>query len=189
MNIISGKKDQASIIATFIMEAMNHECCQNLAGDHHSLDDFHRVMTQLVEREDSQYSYLNTLVALSEEGEVMGVCVGYDGARLHELRKAFLELALKELDMDHSGMPDETQAGEFYLDSICVDSRFRGKGVASALLRAMAQKAAQEGFHTIGLLVDKGNPRAEKLYTRVGFSYANDTTWGGHPMKHMTMRQ
>ena len=36
-----------------------------------------------------------------------------------------------------------------------------------------------------GLLVDKGNPKAEKLYIRVGFEYSNDATWGGHPMKHL----
>lgn len=189
MNIIPASKDQSSTIATLIMEAMNHECCQYFAGEHHTLADFHRMMTKLVGREDSQYSYLNTLVAIDESGEVMGCCVAYDGGKLRQLRQAFLEEAREELEMDHSGMADETQAGEYYIDSICVDSRFRGKGVASALLQAMADKALREGFHTVGLLVDKENPRAEKLYTRVGFRYVNDASWGGHSLKRMTLQQ
>ena len=45
----------ASHIASLIMEAMNAECCQNFAGPKHTLVDFHRMMTRLVEMEDSQY--------------------------------------------------------------------------------------------------------------------------------------
>ena len=53
----------ASHIASLIMEAMNAECCQNFAGPKHTLVDFHRMMTRLVEMEDSQYSYRNVLAA------------------------------------------------------------------------------------------------------------------------------
>ena len=35
-----------------------------------------------------------------------------------------------------------------------------------------------EKFRRVGLLVDKGNPKAERLYTSLGFIYRNDTTWG-----------
>lgn len=56
--------DKASHIASLIMEAMNAQCCQNFAGPQHTLVDFHRMMTKLVEMEDSQYSYKNTLVAM-----------------------------------------------------------------------------------------------------------------------------
>ena len=75
--------DLASHIASFIMEAMNAECCQNFAGPKHTLIDFHRMMTRLVEMEDSQYSYRNTLAAFTSNGILVGACVGYDGADLH----------------------------------------------------------------------------------------------------------
>ena len=41
------------------------------------------------------------------------------------------------------------------------------------------------GLPAVGLLVDKGNPKAEKLYTRIGFKYVGDSSWGGHEMKHL----
>ena len=82
-------------------------------------------------------------------------------------------------------MDAETEAGEFYLDSLAVSSSFRGKGIAKQLLAAAIEKARELGIPKVGLLVDKGNPRAEKLYTKVGFEYVNDTVWGGHGMRHL----
>ncbi len=187
MIIVGAKESQASDIATLIMEAMGHECCQYFAGERHTLEDFHTLLTNLVIRDDSQYSYLNTLVALDEEDTIMGICTAYDGANLHELRKVFIKEAKEAFGKDHSGIPDETQAGEYYVDSLCVDHRFRGQGIASALLHATIQKAFDMGFSYVGLLVDKENPSAERLYTRLGFRYVDDNSWGGHPMRHLVI--
>lgn len=176
--------EEASVIATFIMEAMNHECCQWFAGPDHTLDDFHRLMTALVGRTDSQYSYLNTLVAV-DGSQVVGICVAYDGARLHELRRAFIEGALEAFGMDHSGIDDETQAGELYLDSLCVSASYRGQGIASALLKTSIERAREMGLPSVGLLVDGGNPSAEHLYRQLGFQHQNDAEWGSHPMHHL----
>lgn len=180
--------DMASHIASLIMEAMNADCCQNFAGRKHTLVDFHRMMTRLVEMEDSQYSYRNTLAAITSNGILAGICVAYDGGQLHRLRRRFYEAALEAFGIDYTGMADETEEGEFYIDSLAVSSNFRGKGFATQLLKAAIEKGQQLGFHAIGLLVDKGNPRAEELYTRLGFEYVNDATWGGHPMKHLQYR-
>lgn len=89
--------DKASHIASLIMEAMNAQCCQNFAGPQHTLVDFHRMMTKLVEMEDSQYSYKNTLVAMSTDGILVGILVAYDGADVKRLRKRFIEAAISWL--------------------------------------------------------------------------------------------
>lgn len=88
--------DKASHIASLIMEAMNAQCCQNFAGPQHTLVDFHRMMTKLVEMEDSQYSYKNTLVAMSTDGILVGILVAYDGADVKRLRKRRLQSWLLE---------------------------------------------------------------------------------------------
>lgn len=189
IKIETATPDMASHIASLIMEAMNPECCQNFAGPGHTLVDFHRMMTRLVEMEDSQYSYRNTLVALTSSGILAGVCVAYDGGELRQLRRRFIEAAQEAFGLDYSGMADETEEGEFYVDSLAVSSNYRGKGIATELLRATIEKGIQRGIPTIGLLVDKGNPKAEELYSKVGFQYVNDSVWGGHPMKHLQYRQ
>ena len=179
-------KSQAAEIASLIMTAMTADCCLYFCGDGYGLADFRKMMTLLVEREDSQYSYKNTLVALDGE-KVVGISVSYDGGKLHQLRQAFIASAKKYIGKDHSGMDDETQAGELYLDSLAVLPEYRRHGIARWLLRATKERADKMGLPCVGLLVDKGNPAGEALYSSVGFRYANDSTWGGHPMKHLVL--
>ena len=179
-------KEQNKEIAHLIMMAMTDECCQYFCGEGYGLDDFCRMMCHLVEREDSQYSYKNTLVAMDGQ-QVVGVSVSYDGSRLHELRRAFIEAAKAYIGKDHTGMDDETQAGELYLDSLAVLPEYRRQGIAQKLLIATRERARHLHLPKVGLLVDKGNPDGEALYTKVGFEYLNDNLWGGHPMKHLIL--
>ena len=133
--------------------------------------------------------YLNTLVALADGGTVVGACVSYDGGLQQQLRRAFIEAAQETFGMDHSGMDDETQAGEWYIDSLCVEESHRKRGVATALVQATCQRAWHEGLPAVGLLVDQGTPKAEALYHSWGFRYIEDAVWGGHPMRHLQIRQ
>ena len=93
IEIREATKNQAAEIASLIMMAMTDDCCLYFCGDSYGLEDFRQMMTMLVEREDSQYSYKNTLVLwmlvrLSESlsGRCGGVCA--------ELRRAFIEASI-----------------------------------------------------------------------------------------------
>lgn len=186
IEIREATKSQSAEIARLIMTAMTDDCCLYFCGEGYGLDVFYNMMTMLVEREDSQYSYRNTLVAM-ERHMVVGIAVSYDGGRLHELRQAFIEAAKEHLGKDHSGMDDETQAGELYLDSLAVLPDYRRQGIARKLLLATKERANGLGLPCVGLLVDKDNPVGEALYSSVGFQYVNDSQWGGHPMKHLVL--
>ena len=186
IEIKDAQKEQSADIAQLVMMAMTDECCQHFCGVGYGLDDFRRMMTMLVECEDSQYSYRNTLVAMDKD-LLVGIAVSYDGGRLHELRRAFVQAAKEYIGKDHSGMDDETQAGELYLDSLAVLPDHRRRGIGQRLLKATKEKADLLGLPCVGLLVDKGNPAGEALYASVGFRYANDSRWGGHPMKHLVL--
>lgn len=210
VEIKNAVKEQAAEIARLIMMAMTDDCCLHFCGEGYGQEDladgragsrsaeqaslhrsrllaaFRKMMTLLVEREDSQYSYKNTLVAVDGD-TVVGISVSYDGSKLHELRRAFIEMAIEHIGKNHSGMDDETQAGELYLDSLAVLPEYRRQGIASRLIKATKERADRMGLPCVGLLVDKGNPGGEALYASAGFRYANDSHWGGHEMKHLIL--
>lgn len=167
------------------MMAMTDDCCRYFTGPDYTLDDFEKVMTTLVLSDKTQYSYLNTIVAINDEGGLCGACVSYDGARLHELRKAFTDAMRDYFDRDFTDMRDETAEGELYIDSIAVPEAYRGQGIATHLLGAVKDKARTMGLPAVGLLVDKGNPKAERLYRKIGFRKVGESSFGGHSMKHL----
>lgn len=59
--------------------------------------------------------------------------------------------------------------GELLMDGICVDKNMRGQGVGSLLLESVFDFAKQNNYKTIRLDVVDTNPRARKLYERMGF--------------------
>ncbi|MBR1882672.1 MAG: GNAT family N-acetyltransferase [Muribaculaceae bacterium] len=185
--IQAATSEQASHIARLIMMAMSDDCCRYFCGSRHTLDDFYAMMTRLVLRDDSQYSYRNTLVAL-DGNQVVGAAVAYDGAELHTLRRAFVAMAHEYLDMDLSHMGDETQPGELYLDSLAVLPEYRHRGIAARLLETTKERARVMRLPAVGLLVDQDNPGARSLYEAAGFHYVNDNTWGGHLMRHLVCK-
>lgn len=143
----------------------------------------YEIFVELSARDDAQYSYCNALIA-EVDGEAVGAIIGYDGARLHELRRPLHTLICEKFGraMD---IEDETEAGEFYLDSLAVLPQYRSRGVGALLLTAMSNKAFDEGYERVGLLVDFENPRAEALYNSLGFLRVNTTTFLGHKMWHL----
>ncbi|MDE5666405.1 MAG: GNAT family N-acetyltransferase [Duncaniella sp.] len=184
MKIVEARKEDAQLIARSVMDAVGKEICQSLAGEHHTLDDVEGMFTRLAERDDSQYSYINTLVAVDDDGKAVGVCVGYDGAKLDELRKPFFEAVRQELGKDMGDVEDETDSSEFYLDTLAVLPEYRGRGIASQLLKASVSRAASIG-KPAGLLVDKDNVNARRLYERVGFTQVGERPFCYVLMDHL----
>ena len=148
---------------------------------------FAPIFAELAAREVSQYSYRNALVA-EVDGSVVGAIIGYDGARLEELRKPLFELMREKLG-NVPNVEDETSAGEFYLDSLAVLPQYRGCGAGGALLAAARDRAFAAGHKRVGLIVDFENPRAETLYKSLGFERVNATKFLGHDMWHMQAKK
>ena len=150
-------------------------------GEGKTIEDLVELVADVAAKEDTLYSYTNTVVAeiaserdsdskaASDEangGKVVGIMIGYDGAALHRLRRPVEEAFASKFGASDMKWDDETQAGEFYYDSIAVDPGYRGYGIGTALFDAMGKRAAQLGHDVAGLLVDLDNPSAEKLYSR-----------------------
>lgn len=168
----------APVIARVLGMAFGEDSARRYGGE-----DYLTIFEELARTEGTQYSYRQALVA-EVDGMPAGMVVGYDGARLHELRERTFAL-LRSYTGSTPTMEDETQAGEFYLDSIGVLPEFRRCGIGGRLLAAMRDKAFAEGYERVGLLVDVENPDAERLYFALGFEEVGSKTFFGHRMRHL----
>ena len=179
INIRPASKEDSPFIAYAVAMAIgDEEAIKNYCGE-----DYITLLTLIAESDNSQYSYRNTLIAETDSHSV-GAVIGYDGAKLHELRSTTYSIIERHLGRTPS-IPDETEPGEFYLDSLAVIPEQRKKGIGRQLIKALRDKAFSEEHKHIGLIVDFDNPRAEALYTSLGFTRIETKTFLGHKMWHM----
>ena len=175
--------DDAEFLAQVVVMAIRDDemVKRNCGGDNYL-----KVLTEVCAATATQYSFQNTLVAETVSGKLAGAIVGYDGGQLEPLRKATWDII-----SNHTGfvpeIADETNAGEFYLDSLGVKPEFRGMGIAQKLIDAMCKKAFALGHTNVGLIVDVENPKAEELYSRIGFRRVGERMFFTHKMYHLQM--
>lgn len=166
ISIRQAEAKDASKVAPLIVQAMEDLAFDYVNGTEEA--DALPLFEFLFTETENQYSHDNTLV-FEEEGEILGSITGYDGDKLKEYRDKLLAIIQKDYKVSNLYLEDETQGGEFYLDTLSVSPKAQGKGVGSRLLRSMIQKAKEEGYPQVGLLVDIENPNAKRLYERIGF--------------------
>jgi ribosomal protein S18 acetylase RimI-like enzyme len=143
-------------------------------------------MHYFVEKESNQYSWQNCWI-VEDEGRVVAAVNIYDGAQLDRLRRPVLEY-LKEKLSRHIIPEDETQSGEYYIDSLGVLPEHRCRGVATHLLRFVIDEYVISRHHTLGLLVDSdGNPGAERLYLKLGFKRVGMKVLLGKSLVHLQL--
>lgn len=141
------------------------------------------VLTEIASHENTQYSWQNSLVA-EVDGMVAGAVIGYDGALLSILRNGTFAI-LQTLVGQTPEIADETQTGEYYLDSIGVLPQYRGSGLGRLLVDEFCKQAFSNGHNRVGLIVDFNNPNAERLYTSLGFERVGIKPFFGHQMWHL----
>lgn len=181
MNIVVRKavREDAEVIAKVVAMAIgDEEALRNYCGN-----DFRAVLTVVAQRESTQYSWQNALVA-EVDGIVAGAIIGYAGARLGELRNGTYAV-LREIIGRVPTIADETEPGEYYIDSVGVLPEFRGLGVGKELIIAFCRKTFIFGGERVGLIVDYNNPQANKLYNSLGFERVGSRCFLGHNMWHL----
>ena len=125
--------EDAPIIAAALTMALGKETMKLYCGEN-----YQDVLEELVRMENTQYSYRNALVA-DVNGTPAGAIVGYDGARLHELRRPTLRRIEERTGQTFEGVEDETHPGEYYLDSLGVLPEYRRLGIGGRLLTALRE--------------------------------------------------
>lgn len=126
--------------------------------------------TELVNDEKTLYHWSRAYII-----DNVGACVAYDGADYHERRLYSFSFVCSDglpVIGDNSHLlvqPDETCAGEYYIDSLAIMPEYRGHGYGRQLLQHAVSTGKAQGLCPT-ILVDPANTSALKLYESVGFS-------------------
>ena len=174
-------KEEASQIAELFMLAWPVDEILESNGLTH--EQLHESITMVSASEETIYSFENTLVA-EVDGKVVGAMCAYDGADYQRLKQPLVNTLGPDCGF---AKMKETEAGEFYLDSVGVHEEYRGRGIASRLFAAQIERARTLGHKVAGLIVDEDKPQAEALYARLGFIHLDKKDFFGHQMKHMVV--
>jgi ribosomal protein S18 acetylase RimI-like enzyme len=140
-------------------------------------------MLHFVEQEQNQYSYENCWV-VEDEGKIVAAVNVYNGADLHQLRQPVIEHIKSKYQRDFFP-DDETQAGEYYVDTVGVAPTHHGQGIGTRLLQFVIDEYVLQRNQTLGLLVDDTNPGAKRLYIRLGFELVGNRIVFGKKMDHL----
>lgn len=135
----------------------------------------------------NQYSFEHSLV-FEENNVIAGSIIAYDGGKLFEYRKPFLEYIATHYNVKDLVIENETMDGEVYIDTISVHPSYQRRGIGKKLLNAMISKSKIEGHEKIGLLVDLENPNAKRLYTRLGFKEVGEKQLGNNVYEHLQLK-
>lgn len=174
-------EDAATIARAVAMAIGDKEALRAYCGD-----DYMAVLTQIAATKGTQYSWQYALVA-EVDGTAAGAVVGYDGDDLQPLREGTFAI-VRQLTGRVPNIANETEGGEYYLDSVGVLPEFRGLNVGRTLVREFCNKVFATQHNCVGLIVDSNNPQAERLYTSLGFERVGTRLFFGHRMWHLQLR-
>ena len=190
-SVVGACREDAPFLAQTVMGALGEELCIERAGGKSDLPKVYDLFMNLGQAENSQYSYRNALIAHTPDGTAIGAIIFYDGALLHQLRRAFIRYANKilgwtitEKEMEEWG--DETGPDQIYIDSLFVVPQYRGRGVASTLFENVFEVGKSSG-KPFGLLVEPSNAMAIRLYEKLGFKYNGVSNFFQTPMLMMQL--
>lgn len=118
----------------------------------------------------------NSCLSAVEDGRLLGVLA------IQTNEQGFLNISLNNL-RDHYGLlggirraaglillQHIPKPAEIYIDGIVVADFARGKGIGTKLLDELMIFGGSQGFERVTLHVIDSNPRALKLYERLGFT-------------------
>lgn len=184
MIIRKAKTEDAKEIAPFMMLAMKDIVFQFIGEN--SSEKATLFLETLIGEKANQYSFENCWIA-ENEGKIIAAANIYDGSKLQELRTPVAAI-IKSLFNRDFNPEDETQEGEFYIDCVGVGLEQQGKGIGSKIFQFLIDEYVYNRNKTIGLLVDKDNPNAKRLYLKLGFEIMGEKTLTGKTLEHLQFK-
>lgn len=139
--------------------------------------------------DQSMYSWRNALLA-KVEGVTVGCIISYDGADYVRMREYTWSRLWGDSSIDEiRGVALETEAGEYYLDSLAVVPECRGCNIGRALIEGAMQMAGVRGYNRFGLIADINKPHLLDYYKSIGFREFDEIIFFGHTYKRLKCRK
>lgn len=181
VSIRQAKIEDSVVVAPLIIEAIDN-IAKRLTGES-EWGKVEEELRTLFKREDNRHSYLYTYVA-ELSGKVVGIIVLYPGDKAQALDQN-LSKWLENKGVMNTEIDVEALDDELYIDTVCIDSTFRGKGIGSKLFAHAEIVGKEKGYKKLSLNVETKKEDALRLYTRLGYNIVSPWTIIGEPFHHM----
>lgn len=142
------------------------------------------VLADLFRKSGNRISYENTFVS-EHDGQVSGLIIAYHGKDAENLDEPIVKRLRTKMKDPSVTLDKEAEMKDFYLDTLCVDPNFQGKGIGSELIQYVEGYAKQKGYPRVSLVVENENEGANRLYSRLGYKEMKTITISGHEFGYM----
>lgn len=162
----NGRKEDCTVLAILVNEASEgiiaylfHDLIPGMTPL--------QIVAHNLSTEDSFYSYKNTIVAEYNQNTI-GVSLSYPSS-FHQMTEEMRNFLPKDRLEHFKSFYASRVEDSLFLNALCVDSHFQGYGIGTRLISLTKQKARENGFKALSLMVLADNTDALRLYTRCGF--------------------
>lgn len=182
MNCRPAEKRDAKEAAYLIHLAIK-DIADTLTGETET-EKIRNELAQMFSQENNRLSYQNCLV-MEEDDQVIGLAIAYAGDDAEALDKPIIDRLMKKTGKNSIQLDKETKPGDYYIDTVSVHPDGQGKGIGSTLFKEVEKLAKIKGFQQTSLNVADDNPRAKKLYTKLGYIKEKVIEINGHEYDYM----
>ncbi|MBT8357572.1 MAG: GNAT family N-acetyltransferase [Desulfobacterales bacterium] len=142
-----------------------------------------QVMAHNYENDNYPHSYKSAIIA-SDKNEIVGMALSYPSC-FHkisdEMRSFFPVERLEHFRAFYSSRVENS----WFLDALCVVESHRRCGIGEKLISLTKQKAVENGYHALSLIVFADNALALPVYKNTGFEIVQKVELGGNEfIKH-----
>jgi len=139
-----------------------------------------QIMAHNLAQDRDHHTFRDAVVAQTER-KIIGMSLSYPSHfhRISSGMRNFLPAdRLKHVEnIFNSGVENS-----LYLDTLCVDQKFRGQGIGAKLITLVQQKAAERRINALSLIVLADNTGAQRLYQRHGFAIVHHIELESHKL-------
>lgn len=178
--IKNAQKQDAKICIKLLNLAME-DIAYKLSGYDDSVKS-DEILEKFFKSETNRLSYKNVYVYKRDDVIIAAMCAyfGGDAWLLDREISQYLKALGKDAHIEKECFDDE-----FYIDSIAVDEKFRGQGLAKELILHSFARAKELGHKKVSLIVDVNKPKVRKFYESLGFKFNTKKIINLHEYDHM----